>query len=102
MDDPGGDHRWPSYSELAEARSISRASAIRLVRKHRWQRRANNAGMVTVAVAVAFTVADRRDASSDGPDDRPGALPVLAAALDTLKGELALAHAATKEGPRRC
>jgi hypothetical protein len=79
MDDPGGDHRWLSYSELAEARSISRASAIRLVRKHRWPRRTNNAGVVTLAVPVAFTVADRRDAPGDGPDDRPSALAVLAA-----------------------
>jgi hypothetical protein len=87
MDAPGDDHRWLSYSELAQARSISRPSAVRLVRKHRWPRRTNNAGVITVAVPVAFTVADDRDhrdrpgdRPSDRPDDRPGALAVLAEA----------------------
>src|ERR1700758_4021328 len=82
MDDPGGDHRWLSYSELAEARGISRASAIRLVRKHRWPRRTNNAGVVTVAIPVAFTVAEGRPpgaAPGGRPDDRPSALAILAA-----------------------
>ena len=43
--DPQDDHRWLSYQQLAEARGISRASAIRLVRKleiartgRRWSR----------------------------------------------------------------
>jgi hypothetical protein len=95
MDDHAGDHRWLSYSQLAETRAISRTSAIRLVRKHRWPRRTNNAGVVTVAVPVAFAVSDRKapgDAPGDGPNDRPGALTVLAAALEALRTELARAH----------
>jgi hypothetical protein len=93
MDDPGGDHRWLSYSQLGEARGISRASAIRLCRKHRWHRQVNNQGVVTVAVPVTFTVPDRRtpgDAAGDGPGDAHRA---LVSAVETLKGELARAHA---------
>jgi hypothetical protein len=73
---------------LGEARGISRASAIRLCRKHRWRRQANNSGVVTVAVPVAFTVPDRRtpgDAAGDGHH-------AFTAAVEALKGELARAH----------
>jgi len=55
-DHPEDDHRWLTYADLANARGISRASAVRLCRKHRWPKRQNNAGAVTVAVPGAFTV----------------------------------------------
>jgi hypothetical protein len=42
-DDP--DVRWLSYAQIAALRSISRASAERMVRKHRWRRIVNNHGI---------------------------------------------------------
>lgn len=44
--------RWMSYDELGAARSISRASAIRLVRRRKWPRQTDNQGRVTVLVPV--------------------------------------------------
>ena len=43
-------HRWLSYDELAEARRISKASAARLARRRKWQRRPGNDGTPRVAV----------------------------------------------------
>jgi hypothetical protein len=34
-----GDTRWVSYTELAEARGISRESAIRIARRRKWPKR---------------------------------------------------------------
>jgi hypothetical protein len=41
-----------TYDQLGAARSISRASAIRLVRRRKWQRQTDNQGRVIVLVPV--------------------------------------------------
>ena len=46
--------RWLSYAELAEIRGIDRESAIRLARKHRWQKQPGNDGTIRAAVPRAF------------------------------------------------
>src|SRR5690349_202479 len=50
--DTDGTH-WLSYAELAEARGISKRSAIRLTFRHRWQRQKGNDGTVRVAVPMS-------------------------------------------------
>jgi hypothetical protein len=52
QDDVGEDVRWLSYGELAEARGISTASAIRLVFRRKWRRQDGNDGIVKVAVPL--------------------------------------------------
>ena len=51
-DDP--DVRWLSYSQIAALRGISRASAERMVRKHRWRRTQNNHGVTVAAVPLDY------------------------------------------------
>ena len=41
-----GEIRWLSYSQIAAIRRISRQSAERMVRKHRWRRTVNNHGII--------------------------------------------------------
>jgi hypothetical protein len=48
------DTRWVTYAELAEARGIDKASAIRLVQRHHWPRQKGNDG-ATVRVLVPAT-----------------------------------------------
>ena len=98
-DDHEDDRRWLSYQQLGEARRISRASAIRLARKHRWRRQANNQGTVLVAVPVAFLTPDPRtsgdrhgDYPSNRPDDHPGG-EAIAGAFDRALQAVQAAHA---------
>jgi hypothetical protein len=44
--------RWVTYAELAEARGIDKASAIRLTLRRKWQRQKDNRGIVRVMVPV--------------------------------------------------
>jgi hypothetical protein len=79
--------RWLSYAELAEARGISKRSAIRLTFRHRWQRQKGNDG--TVRVAVPMSELERRpDGTAVIDDDRgvnthadSGIIKALAAAV---------------------
>lgn len=59
--------RWMLYSELATARGISRASAIRLAFRKHWPRRIGNDGQARVAVPP--------DSQVPPPDAIPDAVP---------------------------
>lgn len=48
--DDGADSRWMSYTELAEARRITMASAIRLVLRQGWRRQQDNQGVMRALV----------------------------------------------------
>ena len=65
-DDVGDDVRWLSYGELAQAREISTASAIRLVFRRKWRRQDGNDGTVRVAVPVDEANPQSEVADSDG------------------------------------
>jgi hypothetical protein len=96
MDMPDATTDWMTYAELAEKRGISKRSAMRLALRHRWPRRRGNDGMARVGVpAGAERQPERQTTTSDGP-----ALALLRETLDTLRGELALAHAATEQARR--
>ena len=65
-DDVGDDVRWLSYGELAQAREISTASAIRLVFRRKWRRQDGNDGTVRVAVPVDEANPQKEVTDSDG------------------------------------
>lgn len=64
VDDAGDGTRWMSYDELAAARGISRASAIRLTFRKHWPRRTGNDGQARVAIP-----ADAQAPLPDAPPD---------------------------------
>jgi hypothetical protein len=68
--------RWLSYDELAEARGIDRASAIRMVRRKRWPKQESNDGTTRVAVpASALSVTGHPATNQAPPDDKIHDLP---------------------------
>jgi hypothetical protein len=69
MPDDGA--RWLSYKELAEARDISRPSAVRLAKRKRWSRRRGNDGTTRVAVPVGEDQ-PKRDDTGDNTGDATG------------------------------
>jgi hypothetical protein len=76
-----------TYSELGQRRGISRASAERLARRHKWKRVLGNDGVARVAVPP--------DAAALVPDDpgdkraqRVDPVPALRAAVETLRDQL--------------
>jgi hypothetical protein len=67
MGDTAGDSRWLTYTELAKARGVKRITAIRLVQRHKWQRRAGNDGMARVLVPL-----DQLESRGGDGDDATG------------------------------
>lgn len=65
-----GNTKWLSYPELAEARGISKASAVRLARRRKWLKRHGNDGGVRVAVPEGEDQ-PKRDDPEDGREDNP-------------------------------
>jgi len=54
-DDVVSDGRWMTYRELAQARGIKRAAAIRLAQRHKWPKRAgSNDGLAHILVPTAY------------------------------------------------
>src|ERR1700733_9110687 len=66
MTDTGADDRWMTFTELADARRMSRASASKLVRRKGWRRQTDNQGTVRILVPL-----EAMDSPPDGPSDRP-------------------------------
>ncbi len=73
-DDSGGDTRWMTYAELAQARGIKEPAAVRLVQRRGWERQPGNDGSTRTAVplvelrlskavapAVMLVAPDKRD-----------------------------------------
>jgi hypothetical protein len=79
--------RWLTYAELAQLRGIDRASAFKLVLRHKWRRQKNNQGQVIALVPSDFS--DQRDASRDNGYDASHAFETaLAAIRETHAGEV--------------
>jgi hypothetical protein len=96
MTDTGGDDRWMTFAELAEARGISRASASKLVRRKKWRRQTDNRG--TVRILVPPDAMDGPlDRQADSPPARPSVSPMdisrmvsaFETAVTTLREQLA-------------
>jgi chromosome segregation ATPase len=101
-DDTSDDGKWLTYQQLAEARRISKPSAIRLVMRHRWRRQRDNERVVRVLVPPAMLEPDHApyDASDDVSGDAShdtslvaGALAVLEDAVAALREQLDAANA---------
>ena len=96
--DKGDSARWMTFAELGAARGISKASAIKLVRRHGWRRQRDNQGHVRALVPLTW--AEREgDGEPDSPPDvstdtgiAAGALAALETAVMTLREQLDAAH----------
>ena len=66
--DQGDGGRWMAFADLADARRISKASAIKLVRRHGWRRQRDNKGNVLALVPLPWAQ-DTGDAERDNPPD---------------------------------
>jgi hypothetical protein len=101
MDSPADNERgqWVTLAELAEFRRITKLSAARLVRRHRWRRQTDNQGRVRVLVPPD-AIGARPDSPADSPADGPSVSPAdifavirpLEAAIDTLREQLGRAE----------
>jgi hypothetical protein len=84
--------RWVSFAELAEARGIDKASAIRLVRRRHWHRQRDNQGYVRALVPETW-LSGQEDRSPDDPGDNPPDTTAFQTALTALRdakdGEIA-------------
>lgn len=74
MGDDGGDTRWMTYAELAQARGIKEPAAVRLVQRRRWERQPGNDGSMRVAVPLAELRLSRPVTPVVAPDIRTVAL----------------------------
>jgi hypothetical protein len=85
------DGRWLSYTELAAERGISRASAIRMVRRQRWRRQAGNDGEARVLVPADALPGDQAGGNDTGQTpghalgDDTGQQSLMASALTALE-----------------
>jgi hypothetical protein len=71
--DVDGDERWVSFEELAKSRGVTKQSAIKLVRRHRWRRQRDNQGHVLACVPIAWLMPEvTREpySTGDSPADR--------------------------------
>ena len=57
--------RWMTFAELGAVRGISKASAIKLVRRHGWRRQRDNQGHVRALVPLTWA-----EREGDGEPDR--------------------------------
>jgi len=74
------DGRWMTYAELARTRGITKASATRLVRRHKWRKLADNQGNVRVFVPIEA-----------GPqDDDADSMSAMVRAISTLQDALSV------------
>jgi hypothetical protein len=104
--------RWLTYAEFAQARGISKASAIRMVNRRGWQRRPGNDGTArilvpTEALSPPQSQGGRRggqtapDAREDAGEDAGDGNALLAGALTALEDALGAANARADEALKR-
>lgn len=102
------DGRWMTYAEIAEARRMSRASAERVVRRHRWRRQADNQGTVRALVPQTWSdpvpekpADNRRDIRADTWPDITAVIAPLQAAIDALREQLARSETRANQAENR-
>ena len=90
VDADGG--QWMTYPELAALRRVSRASAERMVRRHKWRRQDDNRGHVRAYIPAEWCVPPtedvRRDIRRDGRGDVTAVIAPLQAAIAVLREQL--------------
>jgi hypothetical protein len=108
MSDPPGeadDGQWMTYSQIAARRGISKGSAERLVRRHRWRRQVDNQGLARALVPPSWLEVDRPDVLPDiredvTPDVFPDITPAGMALETAISGLVARAERAEGEADR--
>jgi hypothetical protein len=79
------DGRWMTYAQIADLRGISKASAERLVRRHRWRRQADNEGRVRAYVPLTWADQAQDDAPDIMADIPPDIRPDTSHAINALQ-----------------
>src|ERR1700733_15229490 len=92
MDSQGetADGRWMTYGQIATLRRISKASAERLVRRHRWRRQADNQGFVRVLVPLDWCDPVPPTSPDVLPDIRRDATPDITPVIAPLQAAIAM------------
>jgi hypothetical protein len=98
-----GDHEaggsWMTYREIAAARRVKLAAAVRLVQRHKWRRQTGNDGTARILVPIEWIKPSDRappdivhdvvpDADDDVADDVTPDRGILAGALAALEAAL--------------
>ncbi len=91
--DTSAEGQWLTLADLGRARGISKASAARLVRRHKWRRQAGNDGRVRVLVPPDALEDSPADSPQVSPADMSRAISAFEAAI-AASGERAQADAA--------
>jgi hypothetical protein len=84
------DARWLTHAELAAARGISTASAIKLALRHRWRKQRDNRGTVRCLVPIEFIGPQASIGADAGAVSRAEPRADLSAAIATLQAALTL------------
>jgi hypothetical protein len=91
IDDTADDPCWLTHAELAAARGISTASAIKLALRHRWQKQRDSHGTLRCLVPADFigpAPDPRADARADTRADLSAAITTLQATVTLLSDQL--------------
>ena len=93
--DVGGDTRWMTYAELAQARGIKEPAAVRLVQRRSWERQMGNDGSARIAVPVSALRPSKPVAPAVMPvaPDRQGMAEAEALARERARADRAEARA---------
>lgn len=85
------DGRWMTHAELAQARDISTASAIKLALRHRWRKQKDNRGTLRCLVPTEFASPQRDTGAvtaAEGGAEASTAIAALEAAVRLLGDQL--------------
>jgi hypothetical protein len=90
--------RWLTYRQIADLRRISKASAERLVRRHKWRRQEDNQGATRALVPPEWADADPDRLTDSPPDIRPDirgdGAPDITPSIAAFEAALAAIHGA--------
>jgi hypothetical protein len=87
--DQGDGGRWMTFADLADARRISKASAIKLVRRHGWRRQRDNKGNVLALVPLPWAQDTEGTERGNPPDSPQYSAPDITADISRVISSLA-------------
>jgi ABC-type transporter Mla subunit MlaD len=86
--------RWLTYRQIADLRRISKASAERLVRRHKWRRQEDNQGVTRALVPPEWADAHPGRLTDSSPDIRRDGAPDITPSIAAFEAALAAMHGA--------
>jgi hypothetical protein len=81
--------QWLTYRQIGDLRRISKPSAERLVRRHRWRRQVDNQGVTRVLVPPDWLTEAPSDTQASLPDITPSGSPDITQDRELFAGALA-------------